>query len=86
MTTGNTTAQASVATIINELESLGQFAWLIDNAGNDRSVGRLNILWGWAKEMVHFQDVANRTGKPVEYFQRGRVLRILYPQAVQEIA
>ncbi|MGB3536860.1 MAG: hypothetical protein WBA42_01740 [Mesorhizobium sp.] len=84
MTTGNTTAQASVATIINEHERLEQFAWLIDHAGNDRSADRLNVLWDWAKEMVQFQDVANRTGKPVEYYQRGRVLRVLYPQAARE--
>lgn len=69
-----------------ELQHLEHFAWLIDNRGNDRSARRLEVLWHWAGEMVDFQAVANRTGEPVEYFQRGETLRVLYPQTVQEAA
>lgn len=66
-------------------EQLSHFAWLIDNL-DGREIGRLEVFWDWAGEMVHFQNVANRTGKPVEYFQRGRALRILLPQNEQEAA
>lgn len=58
---------------------LEQFAWLIDNAGEDRSPIRLDILWQWAEEMAYFQVQANRTGQAVEYVQRGKVLRVLHP-------
>jgi hypothetical protein len=69
-----------------ELGRLEQFAWLIDNAGDDRNIWRLKALWGWAGDMAHFQSVANTTGKPVEYIQRGETLRVLYPQKTQEAA
>lgn len=69
-----------------ELQRLEHFAWLVDNCGDDRSAGRLEVLWDWAGEMVHFQMMANLTGRPVEYFQRGKALRVLLPQTVQEAA
>ncbi|MHA6644683.1 hypothetical protein ACX3P1_18705 [Mesorhizobium sp. A623] len=81
-------AELASSEILTEvkLQRLEQFAWLIDNVDDDRSARRLEVLWDWAGEMVHFQSVANRTGKPIEYFQRGRTLRVLFPQAVQEAA
>lgn len=66
-------------------EQLSHFAWLIDNLYG-RELRRLEVLWEWAGEMVHFQDVANRTGEPVKYFQRGKVLCVLHPQNVQAAA
>ena len=81
MTNDNTTTHTLAATLTEPvLQRLEHFAWLIDNAGDDRSVWRLMALWGWAGEMVHFQSEADRTGKPVEYYQRGRTLRVLYPK------
>lgn len=68
------------------LARLKQFAWLIDNVGDDRSEWRLEVLWAWAGEMAEFQDEANRTGAPVKYFQRGKVLRILQPETAQQAA
>ena len=82
----NTVAAAIANTTVAEIMHLEQFAWLIDNAGDDRSALRLAVLWNWAREMVHFQNEANRTGQPVEYFQRGRTLRVLHPQADGEAA
>lgn len=55
------------------------FAWLIENQYVPRTPFRLVVLWQWAGEMDHFQQQANSTGKPVEYTQRGEVVRTLYP-------
>ena len=70
----------------HEIDRLSQFAWLIDNAGDDRSATRLRVLWNWADEMADFQRLANRKGEPVEYRQRGETLRVLFPQTAQEAA
>lgn len=82
----NTLAAAMANTTEAEIMHLEQFAWLIDNAGDVRHSVRLAVLWNWAREMAQFQNIANRTGKPVEYFQRGETLRILYPQTDREAA
>ena len=58
---------------------LEQFAWLLDNDNQPRHPIRLWTVWGWATEMAQFQRDANRTGKAVEYYQRGKVLRTLLP-------
>lgn len=62
------------------LMRLEQFAWLLDNGREPRNHSRLLVLWAWADEMVHFQLEANATGKPVEYRQRGEVVRTLNPE------
>lgn len=61
-----------------EVNRLEQFAWLLDN-DNDRRPEKLLVLWSWADEMAYLQKDANETGKPVEYYQRGKVLRTLHP-------
>jgi hypothetical protein len=58
---------------------LEQFAWLLDNDHQPRNRTRLQILWQWADEMAQLQRQVNRTGMPVEYHQRGKVVRTLYP-------
>ena len=84
--TNSNTAAASPATLsecypysAEDFMLLEQFAWLIENTHGVKNSFRLVVLWGWAKEMVDLQEEANLTGKSVEYFQRGEVLRTLYP-------
>lgn len=55
------------------------FSWLVRNDNQPQTTMRLNVFKQWAAEMACFQNEANRSGKPVEYYQRGRVIRIFYP-------
>lgn len=41
------------------------------------------IFWSWAGEMTAFQDEANRSAEPIEYIQRGKILRVIHPKAGQ---
>lgn len=82
----NTVAAVLANTTKTEFICLEQFAWLIDNAGDERSAIRLAVLWRWANEMTHFQLIANQSGEPVPYYQRGETLRVLYPQTDTEVA
>lgn len=65
------------------IERLKQFAWLLDNDSHPRTAPRLSVLWGWAYEMSQFQSEADRTGKAVEYMQRGQVVRVLHPEIIK---
>lgn len=55
------------------------FAWLLDWDDQPRHRGRLSVLWQWADEMVRLQAQADQSGSPVEYVQRGNVVRVLHP-------
>jgi hypothetical protein len=63
------------------LMRLEQFAWLIENFKKARAHPMaLQVLWDRAEQMARFQLQANCTDKPVEFFERGEVLRTLYPE------
>lgn len=69
----------------DNIRRLCHFALLLDNNEQPRIALRLAVLWGWADEMLYFQGEANRRGEPVEYIQRGQVVKVLHPEENDEI-
>jgi hypothetical protein len=56
------------------------YEWLLDRDGQPENEFRRWVLFGWADEMATFQEQANETGEPVEYVQRGKVVRTIRPE------
>ena len=56
------------------------YEWLLERDGNPDNDFRRWVLFGWAEEMAFFQEQANETGEPVEYVQRGNIVRTIRPE------
>jgi hypothetical protein len=66
--------------ITRRMNHFNFYKWLLDRDGDPQNEMRQEVLFHWAYEMALFQEEANRTGEPIDYYQRGKVVRTIQPE------